>query len=120
MNLKDAVAIITGGGSGLGEATAREFADGGAKIVILDLPASPGAKVAESFGNNGLFVAMTLFQRLESRTRSRGRLSASARFISPSTVPELAVPTEQSQRKERIRSTSLTRSSRSIWLEPSM
>jgi NAD(P)-dependent dehydrogenase (short-subunit alcohol dehydrogenase family) len=44
MNLKDAVAVVTGGGSGLGEATAREFAQGGARIAILDLPNSPGAK----------------------------------------------------------------------------
>ena len=57
MNLKDAVAVITGGGSGLGEATAREFADGGARIVILDLPNSRGAKVAESFGDKGMFGA---------------------------------------------------------------
>jgi 3-hydroxyacyl-CoA dehydrogenase/3-hydroxy-2-methylbutyryl-CoA dehydrogenase len=57
MNLKDSVAVITGGGSGLGAATAREFAERGAKIAILDLPSSPGAKMAESLGENGLFIA---------------------------------------------------------------
>jgi NAD(P)-dependent dehydrogenase (short-subunit alcohol dehydrogenase family) len=57
MNLKDAVAVVTGGGSGLGEATSREFAHGHARVAILDLPNSPGAKVAESLGENGLFVA---------------------------------------------------------------
>jgi 3-hydroxyacyl-CoA dehydrogenase / 3-hydroxy-2-methylbutyryl-CoA dehydrogenase len=57
MNLKNAVVVITGGGSGLGEATAREFAAGGARIVVLDLPNSPGPKVAESFGDKGLFVS---------------------------------------------------------------
>jgi 3-hydroxyacyl-CoA dehydrogenase / 3-hydroxy-2-methylbutyryl-CoA dehydrogenase len=57
MNLKDAVALVTGGGSGLGAATAREFAGCGAKIVILDLPSSPGPRVAEEFGGNGTFVA---------------------------------------------------------------
>jgi len=55
MNLKEAVALITGGGSGLGEATAREFFSAGAKISILDLPSSPGAKVAQSFGDRGIF-----------------------------------------------------------------
>ncbi len=50
MNLKNAVALVTGGGSGLGEATVREFAAAGAKVAILDLPSSPGAKVAESLG----------------------------------------------------------------------
>jgi len=56
MNLKNAVALVTGGGSGLGEATVREFASAGAKVGILDLPSSPGAKVAESLGANALFV----------------------------------------------------------------
>ncbi|HWJ41018.1 MAG TPA: SDR family NAD(P)-dependent oxidoreductase, partial [Candidatus Limnocylindrales bacterium] len=56
MNLKNSVALVTGGGSGLGEATVREFASAGAKVAILDLPSSPGAKVAESLGANALFV----------------------------------------------------------------
>jgi NAD(P)-dependent dehydrogenase (short-subunit alcohol dehydrogenase family) len=56
MNLKDAVAIVTGGGSGLGEATIREFAGAGARVAILDLPSSPGAKVAESLGDKAIFV----------------------------------------------------------------
>lgn len=65
MNLNGAVAVITGGGSGLGEATAREFAAAGAKIVILDLPGSPGAKVAESFGEKGLFAAADVVSGIE-------------------------------------------------------
>jgi NAD(P)-dependent dehydrogenase (short-subunit alcohol dehydrogenase family) len=56
MELGDKVALITGGGSGLGEATARELASGGAKVALLDLPSSPGAKVAESLGRDALFV----------------------------------------------------------------
>jgi NAD(P)-dependent dehydrogenase (short-subunit alcohol dehydrogenase family) len=57
MNLKNAVALISGGGSGLGEATAREFVAAGAKVAVLDLPSSAGARVAEAFGGNGLFAA---------------------------------------------------------------
>jgi 3-hydroxyacyl-CoA dehydrogenase / 3-hydroxy-2-methylbutyryl-CoA dehydrogenase len=57
MNLRDAVAIISGGGSGLGEATADEFAAHGVRIVILDLPNSAGAQVAQSYRDRGLFVA---------------------------------------------------------------
>jgi 3-hydroxyacyl-CoA dehydrogenase/3-hydroxy-2-methylbutyryl-CoA dehydrogenase len=57
MQLKDAVAVITGGGSGLGGATAREFAAEGAKVVILDLPNSPGPSLAEALGANGMFIA---------------------------------------------------------------
>ena len=57
MELKDTVALITGGGSGLGEATALEFVAGGGKAVILDLPNSAGPALADSFGAHGLFVA---------------------------------------------------------------
>lgn len=53
MNLTDRVFLITGGGSGLGEATAREFAARGAKIVIADLNDAHGAAVARSLGGSG-------------------------------------------------------------------
>ena len=55
MDPKNTVALITGGGSGLGEATARELASAGAKIAVLDLGSSPGQKVADSL--DGIFVA---------------------------------------------------------------
>jgi 3-hydroxyacyl-CoA dehydrogenase / 3-hydroxy-2-methylbutyryl-CoA dehydrogenase len=57
MDLKDAVAVITGGGSGLGAATAQQFAECGAKVAVVDLPSSPGAKLAETFGARGMFLA---------------------------------------------------------------
>ena len=38
MRFQDKVAIVTGGASGLGEATALEFVKEGAKLVIPDLP----------------------------------------------------------------------------------
>lgn len=56
MDLKDKVALVTGGGSGLGEATVFELASAGARVVILDLPTSSGAKVAEKIGENAIFV----------------------------------------------------------------
>jgi NAD(P)-dependent dehydrogenase (short-subunit alcohol dehydrogenase family) len=50
MNLSDTAAIITGGASGLGEATARHFAAQGAQVTLLDRDADRGAKVAAEIG----------------------------------------------------------------------
>ncbi|HJP40511.1 MAG TPA: 3-hydroxyacyl-CoA dehydrogenase [Dehalococcoidia bacterium] len=50
MNIKGLSALVTGGGSGLGEATARELASRGAKVTILDLPNSQAASVAADLG----------------------------------------------------------------------
>ncbi|MEU7695175.1 3-oxoacyl-ACP reductase [Microbispora hainanensis] len=52
--LQDRVAVITGAGSGIGLATARRFAQEGAKVVVADLDEEAGAKAAAEVG--GLFV----------------------------------------------------------------
>ncbi|MFI1191880.1 SDR family NAD(P)-dependent oxidoreductase [Micromonospora sp. NPDC020750] len=46
MRFQDKVAFITGGASGLGEATARRFAAEGARVVIADINAAGGQRVA--------------------------------------------------------------------------
>ncbi len=50
------VALVTGGGSGLGEATTRGLHAAGAAVVILDLPSSPAPAVAEELGDRVRFV----------------------------------------------------------------
>lgn len=47
MNLKDKVAIITGGGSGIGAATAQLFAKEGARVVVVDVK-DTGAKISKN------------------------------------------------------------------------
>src|SRR5260221_8194289 len=54
MRLKDKVAIITGAASGFGEGIARRFAQEGARVLVADLNAEGGARVAQSIG--GQFV----------------------------------------------------------------
>ncbi len=54
MQISGQGALITGGASGLGLATARRLAAAGAHVTIIDLPSSPGAEVADELG--GLFV----------------------------------------------------------------
>ncbi|MBL8384770.1 MAG: 3-hydroxyacyl-CoA dehydrogenase [Burkholderiales bacterium] len=54
MEISNSVFIVTGGASGLGEATARMLAGAGGKVVIADMNAERGAKVAAEIG--GRFV----------------------------------------------------------------
>lgn len=56
MQTQGLTAVVTGGGSGLGEATTRALAAGGARVTILDLPSSKGEEVAESLGKDVLFA----------------------------------------------------------------
>jgi NAD(P)-dependent dehydrogenase (short-subunit alcohol dehydrogenase family) len=54
LNLTDASAIVTGGASGIGEASARQLAALGVKVVIADLNQELGSMVATEVG--GMFV----------------------------------------------------------------
>ena len=55
MNIAGSAAIVTGGASGLGLATAERLAKAGAHVTIIDLPSSAGADRAAAFG--GTFAA---------------------------------------------------------------
>ncbi len=55
MDIAGSVAVITGGASGLGGATTQMLAAAGAKTAILDLPQSPGEKVAAEIGESAIF-----------------------------------------------------------------
>jgi 3-hydroxyacyl-CoA dehydrogenase / 3-hydroxy-2-methylbutyryl-CoA dehydrogenase len=55
MQIQGIGAVVTGGGSGLGEATARLLAAKGASVAILDLGRSKGAEVAKSIGDRAIF-----------------------------------------------------------------
>jgi len=50
MDIKDMPAIVTGGASGLGNATARMLAAAGAKVAIFDLNDEVGQKAAQELG----------------------------------------------------------------------
>ncbi len=55
MNIKDIVAVVTGGASGLGRATAERLVANGAKVVIADI-ADNGDEVAAEIGGGTRFV----------------------------------------------------------------
>ncbi|EHI45263.1 3-hydroxyacyl-CoA dehydrogenase [Rhodococcus opacus PD630] len=56
MQIKDINAVVTGGASGLGLATATRLVEAGATVTLLDLPSSSGAEQAEALGAAARFV----------------------------------------------------------------
>ncbi len=59
MNIKDQTTIITGGGSGMGAATARVFAAAGAKVVLWDMNEANVVAVAKETGGLGVVCDVT-------------------------------------------------------------
>ena len=56
MELALAKAVITGGASGLGLATARHIIDAGGQVTLLDVNDEEGAKSADELGERASFV----------------------------------------------------------------
>lgn len=59
MNIQGQAALVTGGGSGLGEATARELARLGARVAVLDVNLANAQRVAADIGGMALSCDIT-------------------------------------------------------------
>ena len=55
MNLKNKVAVVTGGASGLGRSTVERFVEQGAKAAVFDLNEEAGVALAETLGDGVIF-----------------------------------------------------------------
>ncbi len=55
MEIRNCVAVITGGASGLGEACARLFVENGARVALLDLARDKGQTLAAELGDAAIF-----------------------------------------------------------------
>ena len=69
--LDSKVALVTGGGSGIGAAICRAYADQGARVVVADVNASGGGAVAAELGLSGAFHQTDVTQ-LDSVRRAVG------------------------------------------------
>lgn len=80
MELKASAAVITGGASGLGAATARVFAEGGADVVLLDRDIERGEALAAELGAGFVATDVTdedsVAAAIEFATARMGRITA--------------------------------------------
>ena len=91
MQVKGHVALITGGASGLGEATARALAALGAKVGILDMNAERAEAVAKELGGVALIADVTseesvlaALAKLKAEAGSAARIVVNCAGIAPS------------------------------------
>jgi NAD(P)-dependent dehydrogenase (short-subunit alcohol dehydrogenase family) len=79
MQLQGSSALVTGGASGLGEATARRLAAAGAHVVVLDLQDDKGADVAADIGGTYAHADVTDTEQVQAAVdaaRAAGPLRA--------------------------------------------
>ena len=63
MELTNKVALVTGGASGLGQATVEAFVSEGAKVVILDINEEKANDIIENLGDdNVLFISTNIME----------------------------------------------------------
>lgn len=82
MRLTDRVAIVTGAGSGIGEATARRFAAEGAAVVLCDVAQEAVERVASDLAGQGartLAMATNVADRQQVEAMVQKALSAFGR-----------------------------------------
>jgi NAD(P)-dependent dehydrogenase (short-subunit alcohol dehydrogenase family) len=90
MDIAGHAAIVTGGGSGLGEATARMLAQAGAKVAVLDVNAKAAAEVAIDI--NGTAIACVQMSGISNQVSEVGRSEIGGHLLSPKPGPQHPIP----------------------------
>ena len=89
MDAAGKVAVVAGGGSGMGRASAELLAKRGAKVAILDLPGGKGAEVAAALGDVATFHPCDI---ISSRTPAGVAMgSATARYLKAGDVVDVEI-----------------------------
>ncbi len=81
MNIQGHAALVTGGGSGLGEATARELARLGAKVAVLDVNLDNAKRVAADIGGVALLCDITDTESLQAAIDQAAAAHGPARIL---------------------------------------
>jgi NAD(P)-dependent dehydrogenase (short-subunit alcohol dehydrogenase family) len=77
MRIEGAPALVAGGASGLGAATARRLAAGGAHVTIADVNADAGEALAEELGGRFVITDVTDEQQVQAAVEAAGDLRIS-------------------------------------------
>lgn len=88
MRTDDAVALVTGGASGLGRATAERLVDDGATVVVCDLPGSEGAAVCRRIGASFVPTDVTDEQAVRAAVHTAAELGPLRILVTCAGVPE--------------------------------
>jgi NAD(P)-dependent dehydrogenase (short-subunit alcohol dehydrogenase family) len=81
MNIQGKAALVTGGGSGLGEATARELARLGAKVAVLDVNLDNAQRVATDIGGLAIQCDITNAEAMQSAIEKAAVAHGPARVL---------------------------------------
>jgi NAD(P)-dependent dehydrogenase (short-subunit alcohol dehydrogenase family) len=81
MKIQGHAALVTGGGSGLGEATARELARLGAKVAVLDVNMDNAQRVAADIGGIAVQCDVTSPERMQAAIEQAAAAHGTARIL---------------------------------------
>jgi nucleoside-diphosphate-sugar epimerase len=111
MEIRGSGALVAGGASGLGAATARRLAAAGAAVTIADVDAERGEALASEIGAG--FAHTDVRDEAQVQARSSGRRRPPAGCASPRAAPGSARPRRSPARAARTGSRPSSASSRS-------
>ncbi|MGB6099691.1 MAG: SDR family NAD(P)-dependent oxidoreductase [Comamonas sp.] len=81
MQIQGQSALVTGGGSGLGEATARELARLGAKVAVLDVHLEQACRVASEIGGVAIEADVTSAEGMQAAIEQAAAAHGPARIL---------------------------------------